>query len=120
VTAPLLWKHVQPRPPLPIGRFIAMFAMVVAVIGLFSGWERMLRVGVPSLGMLAGALAYAAFYQRQMHQQATMLFALYADGVLDAATTAAIDDARQKDPAFDTAVREHQRVCGLVASQMRG
>ena len=120
VPAPLLWKHVQPRPPLPMGWFVMVFALVVVVIGMASGWERALRVGVPGTGILAGALAYAAFYQRQMHRQATVLFALYADGVLDAETTAAIDDARQKDPAFDTAVREHQRVCSLVASQLRG
>lgn len=119
-TAPLLWKHLQPRSPLPIGLFVAMFLLVVAVIGLTSGWELALRVGVPSVGILGSALAYATFYQRQMHRQATMLFALYADGVLDAAATSAIDDARQKDPAFDTAVREHQRVCSLVASQLRG
>jgi hypothetical protein len=119
-TAPLLWKHLQPRPPLPIGRFVVMFLLVVAVLGLTSGWELALRVGVPSAGILAGALAYATLYQRQMHRQATVLFALYADGVLDAAATAAIDDARQKDPAFDTAVREHQRVCSLVAAQLRG
>jgi hypothetical protein len=120
VTAPQLWKHLQPRSPLPTRTFAVAFVMVVLATGLVGGWELALRIGLPGSGMLAGLLASVVLYRRQMHRQATVMFALYADGVLDAAATAAIDDARAKDPAFDAAVREHQRVCALVAAQLRG
>jgi hypothetical protein len=36
------------------------------------------------------------------------LFALYADGALDPADTAAIEDARRKDPKFDAEIRAFQ------------
>jgi len=119
VTAPLLWKHLQPRPPLPVRTIVVVFVLVVLAAGLVGGWELALRIGVPGTGMLAGALGYVVLHRRQMHRQATVVFALYADGVLDADATAAIDDARAKDAGFDAAVREHQRVCALVATQLR-
>jgi hypothetical protein len=119
VTAPLLWKHLQPRPPLPARTFVVAFVLVVLAVGLVGGWERALRIGLPGLGMLAGSLGYVVLHRRQMHRQATVVFTLYADGVLDADATAAIDDARAKDADFDAAVREHQRVCAQVATQLR-
>lgn len=119
MTAPLVFAHVRPPAPLPVRAFALAFACAVVMTGLLSGWEQALRLGVEGSGMLGGLWLYVVLYRRSMHRQATVLFTLYADGLLDPASTTAIDDARQRDPAFDAAVREHQRVSALVTEQLR-
>jgi hypothetical protein len=118
-TAPLVFAHVRPRPPLPVRPVAAAVALALAGVGLLWGAEAALRTGVPTAGILGGVWLYVVMYRLHMHRQATAVFALYADGMLDAAATAAIDDARRKDPEFDAAVTEHQRICAQVARQVR-
>jgi hypothetical protein len=115
VPAPFVFAHVRKRPPLPVRAIAALFVAVVLGVWFASGWEAALRLGVSGAGILCGMWFFAVLYRRQMHRQATTIFTLYADGLLDAAATAAIDDARRKDPVFDAAVREHQRLCAEVA-----
>lgn len=119
-TAPLVFAHLQTPRPLPVRNWIAAFLLLVLGIYGVAGPESALRTGVPLLGMLLGALFYVVHYRRLMHRQATAVFTLYVDGLLEPEPTAAIDDARAKDPAFDAAVREHQRLCALVTAELRG
>lgn len=69
--------------------------------------------------VVAMAAATETVIRRCLRQQAKAIFTLYAEGVLAPGDAAAIDDARAKDPRFDAAVREHQRVVAMVEQSVQ-
>lgn len=69
-------------------------------------WQPLLHVG----GVLAFISGSIECIRRHTTAKARALFALYADGALDAADMAAIDDARTKDAKFDADVRAWQQL----------
>ncbi len=116
--APLLY-HLQNDRVLPFYRRVFWPALAVAVIattiGCVFGHWRILQGFLQAGWMLTFMSGSMEAVRRHTTKQARAVFALYADGVLDPADAAAIDDARKKDPKFDAAVREFQR----VAAQLR-
>jgi len=118
--APVLLAHVQQDMPSQYYRRVFWPALCVAVIGTAIGtfvWSHpaLWHGVVQTCGILACMAGGMEVIRRHTTAQARAVFGLYADGLLDAADAAAIDDARSKDPKFDAAVREHQR----VAQQLR-
>jgi hypothetical protein len=69
--------------------------------------------------VVALAAAVETVSRHFLRQQASAVFTLYAEGVLAPGDAAAIDDAREKDPQFDAAVREHQRVVAMVEQRVQ-
>lgn len=64
-------------------------------------------------------LGFIAAVRRHQHRQAIALFALYAEGVLDAEATRTIDEARTADPAFAAAVSDYLRIHERVVVSLR-
>jgi len=87
---------------------------VGVVCGLVWGgpifWHGCVQTG----GMLAFISGSIEIVRRHVHRLASAVFTLYAEGQLDPADAAAIDDARGKDPKFDAAIREHQRIVAEI------
>lgn len=116
--APVLWHHLQNDRVLPFYRRVFWPALVVAVvsttIGCVFGHWRILQGFLQTGWMLAFMAGTFEAVRRHTTRQARAVFALYADGVLDPADAAAIDDARAKDPKFDAAVREYQQLAARL------
>jgi hypothetical protein len=111
--APLLFAQLQRDQALPFFRvFWPALAAVIVGLVLACFWDS--RIVWHGLVQTGGILAFASGCQeairRHSNQKARAVFTLYADGMLDGADAAAIDDARKKDPKFDAAVQEFQRV----------
>jgi hypothetical protein len=110
--ATLLLRLVQNDAPAPFYRvFWPSTAAFVLGLGLLFCcerfvWQPLLQLG-GILAFLSGAMEVI---RRHTTNQARALFALYADGALDPADTAAIEDARAKDPQFDAEVRAFQEL----------
>jgi len=112
--ATILLAQVQNDQPMLFYRraFWPALAVTVLGLGLACIWnERAIWHGlVQTGGMLAFMSGAMELMRRHTTKQARALFALYADGALDAADAAAIDDARSKDAKFDAEVRNFQAV----------
>lgn len=117
--AAALLHHVQNDRVLPFYRRVfwpaLAIALVATAIGCIFGHWRILHGFLQTGWMLAVMSGSMEAARRHTTKQARAVFALYADGVLEPADAAAIDDARSKDPKFDAAVREFQQ----VAAQLR-
>ena len=110
----LLLHHLQGRSIVPMARIWFWNALLVLVIGLvlmLCGQPKALWLSPVFMGSIW--MVCAAFL-RAMHahllRRARAVFTLYAEGVLEPADAVAIDDARAKNPDFDRAVREHQKI----------
>lgn len=111
--APLLFAQLKNDAPAPFYRVFKP-ALALAVLGLVlvcfwnerAIWHGMVQTG----GMLAFMSGVMEAMRRHTLKQARALFALYADGALDPADAAAIDDARSKDAKFDAEVRAFQQI----------
>lgn len=108
--ATALLFHVQNDRPIPLYRIVFFPALTVFVIvaGFALSFDDLPLFGLlQTSGMLAflGGTLEAA--RRHTTRQARDVFACYAAGSLDPANTAAIDEARRLDEAFDAGLREH-------------
>jgi len=111
--APLLFAQLQRDKALPFFRvFWPALAAVIVGLVLACFWDS--QIVWHGLVQTGGILAFASGCQetirRHSNRKARAVFTLYADGMLDGADAAAIDEARRKDPKFDAAVQEFQRV----------
>lgn len=121
--APLVFAHLKQDAPSPFYRRVFWPALAVTILTLILGliwghwhwWRGFLQTGA----MLAFVSGSMEAMRRHTTRQARTVFALYADGLLDAADTAAIDDARRKNPTFDGEVTAFQSIAAKVA-QMTG
>ncbi|MEM7203945.1 MAG: hypothetical protein AAF628_27035 [Planctomycetota bacterium] len=102
-------QHLQNDRPSPFYRRTFWPAVALLVTGLVVGavWShRLVWHGIVQfsaiLAFVGGSIEVA---RRHNTRQARAVFALYADGALDAEDTAAIDDARAKSSKFDADVR---------------
>ena len=100
--------------PHPFYRRVFWPAVAALAVGLLAGllWNhRAIWHGVVQtsaiLAFVSGASEAA---RRHSTRRARAVFALYADGLLDPEDAAAIDDARAKDPAFDTDLTRYVEV----------
>lgn len=122
--APVVFSCLQPDEPSAFHRRVFRPAVIVFVSALALGlvfdhwrwWFGFLQTSAV-LAFVSGATEAA---RRHTARQARAVFALYADGLLDPAEAAAIDDARAKDPAFDRALAEHQRIAAAVRRLANG
>lgn len=100
--------------PHPFYRRVFRLAVAALAVGVLAGilWNhRAIWQGVvQTSGILAFISGTLEATRRHSVRQARAVFALYADGLLDAADTAAIDDARAKDPRFDADLRRYLEV----------
>lgn len=116
--APALLAHLQHDEPSQFYRRVFWPALAAAALGLALllgdaprwAWQGLLHPG----GMLALMSGGMECIRRHTTTRARALFALYADGALDAADMAAIDGARQQDAKFDAEVRAWQQVGARV------
>jgi hypothetical protein len=112
--ATFLLAYVQNDQPMQFYRRVFRPALAATVLGLGLAciwneraiWHGLVQTG----GMLAFMSGSMELIRRHTTKQARALFALYADGALDTADAAAIDDARAKDAKFDAEVRAFQEV----------
>lgn len=115
----LLFAYLQQDRVHPYYRRVFWPALLVFVVGMVLGciwnepaiWHGMVQTG----GILAFTSGSFEVIRRHTTHRTRILFALYADGALDPADTAAIDAARRQDPRFDAAVRDYQAVAARVA-----
>ena len=92
---------------------VALTAVCLVVGSLFGHWH-LLHGFLQTGAVLAFTSGCQEASRRHSTRLARSVFALYADGVLDPADAAAIDDARSKDPKFDAAVREYQQLAARL------
>jgi hypothetical protein len=112
--APVLWRQLQQAPSTRFYRRVFWPALIAFGLGLLLAcfwnhrviWHGLVQTG----GMLAFVSGTIEVMQRHTRRKAHALFALYSDGALDPDDTAAIDDARAKDPEFDAEVCAWQQV----------
>lgn len=116
--APIVFAHLHHDAPSPFYRRVFWPAVATTVLalglGIVFGHWRWLQGFLQTGAILAIASGSMEAARRHTARQARTVFALYADGLLDADATAAIDDARAKDPAFAKALAEYQRVADDV------
>ncbi|HEX5054784.1 MAG TPA: hypothetical protein VFZ65_23610 [Planctomycetota bacterium] len=112
--ATALFGYLKQDAPPPFYRRVFWPSLAVMLLGIALGlvwnhraiWHGLVQTGA----MLAFCSGTIEAVRRHGHRRARAVFSLYADGALDAADAAAIDDARAKDARFDAEVLEFQRV----------
>ena len=116
--APILFAQLRHDQPTLFYRRVfwpclALTAVCLVVGALFGHWH-LLQGFLQTSAILAFTAGCQEASRRHSTRLARSVFALYADGVLDPADAAAIDDARAKDPKFDAAVREYQQLAARL------
>lgn len=118
-------RYIHNDKVLPFYRKVFWPALVTLCIGLFIGcfvWNhRAIWHGlVQTSGILTFISGSMEAMRRHATRQARMVFALYADGVLEPGDTKAIDDARQKDKKFDKDVVTYLEISEKVSEFAAG
>ena len=117
--ATIYLQHIHHDEPALMYRRAFKPAVVALVLGLVVGcflWNNpAIWFGVVQpMGILSFISGVQEAIRRHSTQQARAVFALYADGVLEPEDTAAIEDARQKDPEFDADVLAYLQISKQV------
>lgn len=122
--APIVFSFLAHDRPSPFYRRVFWPAVLVTAlalaIGLAFGHWRWLQGFLQTGAILAIGSGSLEAARRHTAKQARTVFTLYADGLLDPAEAAAIDDARAKDPVFAKALADHQRIADAVRRLANG
>lgn len=118
-------RHLNNDEPAMMYRRVFWPALGVLAIGILLGclvWnhQAVWQGVVQTSGILVFISGSIEIMRRHSTHQARAVFALYADGALDAEDTEAIDDARQKDEKFDEDVETYLEVSDRVRAFAAG
>ena len=116
--APVYLQHLRHDAPHPLYRrafWPALLTLLACLaLALVYGWWPWVWAPLQASAILAFVAGTVEATRRHATRRARAVFALYADGALDAEDTAAIDDARRRDERFDRDVREYLAIDGEV------